>query len=160
MWKQVGGLAACALVTFAAGAIGAVASVEAASFYALLTRPAWAPPASVFGPVWTLLYTTIAFAAWRVWRKGGFRRHRTALVLFIIQLALNALWSWLFFSWHRGALALADIALLLASIVATLVSFWRVERLAGLLLVPYLAWVIFAAALNFAVWQLNPRTLG
>jgi benzodiazapine receptor len=160
MLKQIGGLAGWLLVTFAAAAVGAIASIEASSFYLQLARPAWAPPASVFGPVWSVLYTLIGIAAWRVWRKGGFRLQRAALTLFLAQLVLNALWSWLFFGWHRGALAFADIVLLLVSILATVVAFWRAERLAGALLLPYLAWVSFASALNFAVWQLNTQALG
>jgi benzodiazapine receptor len=160
MLKQIWGLAGWLLVTFAAAAVGAIASIEASSFYLQLARPVWAPPAGVFGPVWSVLYTLIGIAAWRVWRQGGFRLQRAALTLFLVQLVLNALWSWLFFGWHRGALAFADIVLLLASILATLIAFWRAERLAGALLVPYLAWVSFASALNFAVWQLNPQALG
>src|SRR3954462_14503605 len=112
MLKQIGGLVAWLLVTFAAAAVGAVASTEARSFYLELVRPEWAPPAGVFGPVWSVLYTLIGIAAWRVWRKGGFRAQGTALTLFLVQLFLNALWSWLFFAWHRGALAFADIVLL------------------------------------------------
>jgi len=160
MLKQIWGLAGWLLVTFAAAAVGAIASIEARSFYLQLARPTWAPPAGVFGPVWSVLYTLIGIAAWRVWRKGGFRLQRAALTLFLVQLVLNALWSWLFFGWHRGALAFADIVLLLVSILATLIAFWRAERLAGALLVPYLAWVSFASALNFEVWQLNPQALG
>jgi translocator protein len=160
MRQQILGLAAWLLVTFAAAAVGAVASIEAAGFYLQLERPAWAPPAGVFGPVWSVLYTLIALAAWRVWRQGGFAHQRRALTLFLVQLVLNALWSWLFFGWHRGALAFVDIVLLLVSIVATLIAFWRADRVAGVLFVPYLAWVSFASALNFAVWQLNPQALG
>jgi tryptophan-rich sensory protein len=102
----------------------------------------------------------MAIAAWLVWRHGGFRANRAALSLFIVQLALNALWSWLFFAWHRGAWAFADIVVLWGLIVATLVSFWRVRPLAGALLIPYLLWVSFATALNYSVWQLNPQLLG
>jgi len=102
----------------------------------------------------------MGIAAWLVWRTGGFRASRSALTLFLVQLAVNALWSWLFFAWHRGGLAFADIVLLWLLIVATIVSFWRVRPLAGALLIPYLLWVSFAAALNFSVWQLNPRVLG
>jgi translocator protein len=160
MRQQLLGFIAWLLVTFVAAAVGAIASIEAASFYLQLARPAWAPPAGVFGPVWSVLYTLIAVAAWRVWRKGGFAVQRGALTLFLVQLVLNALWSWLFFGWHRGALAFADIVLLLVSIVATLIAFWRADRIAGVLFVPYLAWVSFASALNFAVWQLNPQALG
>jgi tryptophan-rich sensory protein len=102
----------------------------------------------------------MGIAAWLVWRVGGFRAARPALTLFLVQLALNALWSWLFFGWHRGALAFADILLLLALIVVTLLAFWRIRPLAGVLLVPYLLWVSFASALNYSVWQLNPQVLG
>jgi tryptophan-rich sensory protein len=158
--KQVAGLVAWLVASFVAAGIGAAAAIDAAPFYAQLVRPAWAPPASLFGPVWTALYLLMAIAAWLAWRVGGFRAARTALALFFVQLALNALWSWLFFAWHRGGLALADSVVLWAAIVATLLAFWRIRPLAGALLVPYLLWVGFATALNFAVWRLNPRLLG
>jgi tryptophan-rich sensory protein len=158
--QQLAGLAGWLILSFIAAAIGAAASIQAAPFYAQLVRPEWAPPPTVFGPVWTVLYALMGIAAWLVWREGGFRAARSALTLFLVQLAINALWSWLFFGWHRGALAFADILLLAALIVATLVSFWRIRPVAGALLVPYLLWVSFAAALNFAVWRLNPGVLG
>ncbi len=157
---QILGLIAWLVVSFAASAVGAVASIQARSFYSQLDQPAWAPPASLFGPVWTVLYAMMAIAAWLVWRSGGFRANRIALSFFLVQLAINAFWSWLFFAWHRGALAFADIVLLWVLIVATLVSFWRVRPLSGVLLIPYLLWVSFASALNYAVWQLNPQVLG
>lgn len=152
-------LAGWVLVTAAAGALGALASIEARDFYAALSRPAWAPPAGVFGPVWTLLYMSMAVAAWLVWRERGFTRARGALGLFLLQLGANALWSWLFFAWHRGGLAFADIVLLLGLIVATVIAFARIRRAAAWLLVPYLAWVCFATALNWSVWQRNPALL-
>ena len=102
----------------------------------------------------------MGIAAWLVWRVGAFPAARSALTLYLVQLALNALWTWLFFGWHRGALAFADIVLLWVLIVATLIAFWRIRPMAGTLLVPYLVWVSFAAALNFSVWQLNPQVLG
>lgn len=154
------GLIGWVVVSFAASAVGAAASVQARSFYGGLEQPAWAPPPWVFGPVWTVLYGLMAIAAWLVWRAGGFRAQRVALLFFLAQLALNALWSWLFFAWRLGALAFADILLLWLFIVATLVAFWRVRPLAGALLAPYLLWVSFAAALNHALWQLNPEVLG
>ena len=159
-FKQTMGLIGWQLISFAGAAMGAVASVQAATFYQQLATPSWAPLASVFGPVWAVLYALMAIAAWLVWRDGGWRRQRGVLGLFVIQLALNALWSWLFFAWHRGALAFADIALLWLLIVASVIGFWRVRPLAGALLLPYLLWVSFASALNFAVWQLNPQVLG
>lgn len=160
MQRQIVGLIAWLAVVFATAAIGAAASVQAGPFYATLTRPSWAPPGSVFGPVWTILYAMMALAAWLVWREGGFGVARAALVLFLVQLATNALWSWLFFAWHRGALAFADIVVLWVLVLATLVRFWQVDRLAGALLLPYLLWVSFAAALNWSVWRLNPQALG
>lgn len=158
--QKVGGLIGWLAACYATAAIGAAASVRAGDFYMRLVRPDWSPPPSVFGPVWTVLYGLMAVAAWQVWRRAGFRGASTALTLFIVQLGVNALWSWLFFAWHRGGLAFADIVLLWGLIAATLVMFWRVSRLAGALLVPYLLWVSFAAALNFSVWQLNPQALG
>lgn len=157
--QQLVGLLVCLLVTFAAAAIGSIASVDAASFYAQLRQPDWAPPASIFGPVWTVLYFLMAVAAWLVWRVSGFRAARTPLVLFLVQLVFNAAWSWLFFAWHLGAASFANIVVLWVLLVATLIAFWRVRPVAGALLIPYLAWVSFAAALNYAVWQLNPQLM-
>jgi translocator protein len=154
------GLLGWFVLGFAAAAIGATASVRAADFYEQLARPHWAPPASVFGPVWTLLYASMAIAAWLAWRKGGFAMARAGLHLFIAQLVFNTWWSWFFFAWHRGALALADIVLLWVLVAATTVAFWRVRPFAGVLLLPYLAWVGFATALNFVVWRMNPALLG
>jgi tryptophan-rich sensory protein len=157
--KQVMGLVGWLVVSFAASAVGAVASIQAKSFYSQLAQPEWAPPPWVFGPVWTVLYALMGIAAWLVWRSRGFRANRQALTLFLLQLAFNALWSWLFFAWHLGIMALADVLVLWILIVATLVSFWRVRPLAGALLIPYLLWVSFASALNFSLWQLNPQVL-
>jgi tryptophan-rich sensory protein len=158
--QQFTGLIGWFIVSFAVSAVGAIASIEARSFYAGLEQPVWAPPGWLFGPVWTLLFALMAIAAWLVWRNGGFRTNRIALSLFLTQLAFNALWSWLFFAWRLGGPAFADILLLWVLILATLVAFWRAERLAGILLIPYLLWVSFAAFLNYAVWQLNPALLG
>lgn len=157
--RQVYGLVGWAIVTFATAAIGAAASVDAAAFYGTLARPTWAPPSWLFGPVWSVLYALMAIAAWMVWRLHGFQGGRRALVLFIVQLAFNALWSWLFFQWHQGALAFAEVVLLWSLIVATVLSFWKLSRVAAALMIPYLAWVTFASALTFAVWRLNPSVL-
>ena len=146
--------------SFSAAAIGAVASVQAESFYSQLVQPSWAPPPWLFGPVWAVLYTFMGIAAWLVWRHGGFPKNRLALSLFLVQLALNAIWTWVFFAWQLGALAFVNIVVLWILIATTLVLFWRVRSLAGALLSPYLAWVGFAAALNFSLWQLNPDVLG
>jgi tryptophan-rich sensory protein len=159
-FKQILGLAAWLAVTFLAAAIGGAASIQADSFYAELVQPSWAPSSWVFGPVWSALYVSMGVAAWLVWRVDGFRSTRMALNLFLAQLVFNSLWSWLFFAWHRGALAFADILLLWILIAATIVGFLRVRAAAGWLLVPYLLWVTFATALNYALWKLNPEILG
>jgi len=158
--RQVIGLIGWLAVCFIAAGIGGVASMRAGSFYLSLDRPEWAPPATVFGPVWTTLYTLMAIAAWLVWREGGFERARTALGLFLAQLAINAVWSWMFFAWRLGGVAFADIIVLWVLLVATLISFWRIRPLAGVLLLPYLMWVSFAGVLNYSVWKMNPQALG
>lgn len=158
--QKIIGLVAWLATSFAASALGAVASIRASEFYNQLVQPEWAPPAFVFGPVWTVLYALMGVAAWLVWQSGGFRAQRLALGLFFAQLAVNALWSWLFFAWSLGALAFVDILVLITLVVGTLLCFWRVRPLAGLLLLPYLLWISFAAALNYSVWHLNPQILG
>lgn len=154
--SQALGLAGWLLLAFAAAAVGAVASADAATFYAQLVKPSWAPPAWVFGPVWSVLYALMGVAAWLVWRRAGAPGRRTALALFFVQLALNGAWSWLFFGRHAIGAALVEIVLLLLAILATTVAFHRISRPAGWLLAPYLAWVTFASALTFAIWRLNP----
>ncbi len=153
-------LAGWLLVTFAAAALGAWASRDAPQFYAALNKPDWAPPAGVFGPAWTVLYLLMAIAAWQVWRVRGFSTAPRTLGLYLVQLAANALWSWLFFGWHLGAAAFAEVLVLWALILATTIAFWKVHRLAGAMLLPYLGWVTFASALTFACWQRNPQLLG
>jgi benzodiazapine receptor len=149
------------MVAFATAAIGAAASLDAEVFYRELSRPPWAPPGWLYGPVWTLLYLLIGFSGWLVWRVHGFRKARGAFILFFLQLAANALWPWLFFAWRLGGLAFAEILLLWSLIVATVSSFWRLgAKAAAVLLLPYLAWVTFAALLTFSIWQRNPGILG
>ncbi len=126
------------------------------AWYAGLNKPSWNPPAWIFGPVWAALYAMMAVAAWRIWLRGGFAANRRALVLFIAQVALNAAWTPLFFGLQLPAIAFGEILLLWAAIAATMRAFLRVSRPAGWLLAPYLAWVSFAAALNFTLWRLNP----
>lgn len=157
---QAAGLVGWLLLAFAAAAVGGLASVSAGAFYQELVRPAWAPPGWLFGPVWSGLYALMGVSAWLVWRARGFAGAQSALVVFIVQLMANAIWSWLFFVWRQGGLAFAEVLLLWALIVATVVLFWRASRLAAALLLPYLAWVSFASALTFAVWQLNHGLLG
>jgi benzodiazapine receptor len=157
---QIIGLVGWLLLCFAASAVGAMASFQAQSIYGQLVQPDWAPPAWLFGPVWTVLYVMMAISAWLVWRIDGFRGNSKALSLFLIQLLFNALWSWLFFAWQQGLWSFINIVLLWTLIVMTVLSFWRTHKLAGALLLPYLLWVSFATLLNLAVWQLNPEILG
>jgi tryptophan-rich sensory protein len=160
--QQVLGLVAALLLCFAVAGLGAAASVQARDFYAALARPAWAPPGWLFGPVWTALFTVMAVAVWLVWRTpvSQPRPRVLALGLFVVQLAFNSLWSWLFFAWHLGGAAMAEVLLLWLLIGATIVAFRRVQPLAGWLLVPYLLWVSFASLLNYVLWQANPALLG
>jgi len=148
------GLLPFLVLTLGVGAASGYATVhDVATWYPTLIKPSFNPPNWVFAPVWTALYILMAIAAWRVWRvAGAFSR---ALLLFYVQLALNCAWSFLFFKDHRIAAALADIAVMFVLILATAIAFGRRDRWAGILFLPYLAWVGFAAALNGAVWQLN-----
>ena len=141
-------------VTFAAAWIGS--RFQPGEWYGSLIKPALTPPAWIFGPVWTLLYTMMAMAAWLVWRRHGLADAIGPLGLFLGQLALNALWSYLFFGLQRPGLAFIDIVALWVAILATLIAFWRFHPPAGLLLLPYLLWVSFAIYLNFQFWRLNP----
>ena len=154
------GLIAWVIVTFAAASVGAITSARATTFYGQLSQPAWAPPAWLFGPVWSVLYILMAVAAWLVWRDHGLSGARIALGLFVVQLIANALWSWLFFVLHRGAAAVAEIVMLWLLILATVLAFWPLHRLAALLLVPYLAWVSLASALTLSLWRSNRAILG
>ena len=146
------------LICLAAGGIGSIATAESVSaWYRTIEKPSWNPPGWVFAPVWTSLYVTMAIAAWLVWkdRQAGASRRKTALTLFGIQLALNALWSFLFFEWHLLGWALVEILVLWIAIAATLMAFFGIRRTAGWLMVPYLAWVSFASFLTYTIWTLN-----
>ncbi len=159
MTRVVLGLLGWIAVSFSAAAIGGLASSDPGAFYQQLNLPGWAPPSWVFAPVWGLLYFMMGVSAWLVWRKSGSRKVGIPLVLFILQLVANALWTWLFFAWRLGALAFGEILLLWLLVLFTLVSFWRVRPLAGVLLLPYLTWVTFASALTYAIWRGNPSLL-
>jgi translocator protein len=147
------GLVGWLVAAFAAGWIGS--RYMPGEWYASLAKPAWTPPPAVFAPVWTVLYVLMGVAAWLVWRRAGFIGAGTALALFVVQLALNALWSYLFFGLHRPDIAFFEIAALWVMVLVVLLLFWREDWRAGALLVPYLAWVGVASCLNFALWRLN-----
>ncbi len=142
------------VLTFGTAAIGSRFLPD--EWYRKLNKPSWNPPNSIFAPVWTILYLLMAAAAWLVWRHYGVAAALIPLSLFVLQLLLNAAWSWLFFGRHQIRSALIDIVALWILILATLLSFWQLDRMAGILLLPYLAWVSFAMVLNWAIWQKNP----
>jgi translocator protein len=148
-------LTACYLVSF----IGSIATMQSIQgWYQALAKPAWNPPQWLFGPVWTILYGMMGVAAWLVWRtpaEEARASRKVALLLFGIQLALNGLWSWIFFGWRELQWAFVEILVLLAFIVATTVMFAKINRVAAWLMVPYIAWVAFASVLTFEIWRLN-----
>lgn len=160
MFRQVTALLGFMLLTALAAAIGGWASIDAATFYAALDSPDWAPPAWLFGPVWTVLYTLMAVAAWLVWRVQGWDHAASALWLYAVHLVVNALWSWFFFAWQLGYWAFFGAVALWLMVGATTASFWPYRRLAAVLLLPYWAWVTFATALSWSLWQRNPAILG
>lgn len=146
-------------ICFSVSAIGAAASLQAKSFYASLAQPVWAPPGWVFGPVWSVLFLMMSFSAWLIWVEKYRIEIRQPLMVFLVQLALNALWSWMFFAWHSGAGAFVVIVLLVVMILSCITLFWRISKFASGLLIPYVVWVVFAAALNYSLWQLNPNVI-
>ena len=149
-------LTVCVALCYAVGAMGSVLFAGARDgWYASLAKPAFTPPGWIFGPVWTVLYICMGVAAWLVWRRLGLQAGAGPLGLFAIQLALNGAWMPLFSGLRSPGWAFADIVALWVMIVWTTARFFAVRRLAGWLMVPYLAWTSFAAVLNFAIWQLN-----
>jgi translocator protein len=155
------GLAGWLALCFAAGGAGTVATSGVQTFYAQLVKPVWAPPPWLFAPAWTLLYILMAVAAWLVWRERDLDEvralsRRQGLVLFVVQLVLNALWTWLFFRWRLGGPALVELVLMWIMVAAVARLFSRVRPVSAWLLVPYLCWLVYAGALNWAVWRANP----
>ncbi|MGE5531489.1 MAG: TspO/MBR family protein [Bacteroidota bacterium] len=154
--RGLGGLIVLLLLVYAVAAIGGGFTAPAVrDWYPSLIKPSFSPPSWVFGPVWTVLYTLMAIAAWLVLRHAQKRQLQGPMILFGIQLVLNMAWSILFFGLRRPDLGMADIVALWMAILGTIVAFWRVKASAGALLLPYLLWVSFAAALNFELWRLN-----
>jgi translocator protein len=152
MWSLILLIAVC-LLTGVFGSLATSTSVN--SWYVELSKPSWTPPSWVFGPAWTMLYIMMAVAAWLVWRKGYTADVRLALTLFAVQLLVNGLWSYLFFGLRWPGGALVDIAVLWVAIAATAIAFARVSQPATWLMLPYLAWVSFAMALNLEIWRRN-----
>jgi tryptophan-rich sensory protein len=149
------GLAVSLGIVFAAATIGGLfTSASVSTWYQTLAKPGFTPPDWIFGVVWTALYAMMGLAAWLVWRQSG-RGRRLPLVLFFVQLGLNVAWSGIFFGLRLPGSAFAEIVLLWLAIAATLGAFLRISPAAGLLMIPYLLWVTFAAVLNFGIWRLN-----
>jgi tryptophan-rich sensory protein len=150
------GLVVLLVVCFAAAGIGgAVTTPKIATWYTTLAKPSCNPPNWIFGPVWSALYFCMTISAWSVWRQGGFSGTTLPLTLFGIQLALNVLWSCIFFGLEQPGFAFVEVLLLWLAIAATMIAFWQRSSIAGILFVPYLAWVSFASVLNFLIWRLN-----
>jgi translocator protein len=154
-WSAILALAGFLGVNFAAAASGAV--FRPGAWYRDLAKPSWNPPDWLFPIAWAALYLMIAIAGWLVWRKAGFSGGAFALGLYLLQLALNAGWSWLFFGLRRMDWALAECLALWLVIAATIAAFAPISATAAWLMVPYLAWVGFASFLNFTILRLNPR---
>jgi benzodiazapine receptor len=157
--KLVIGFIIWLVITFAVAFWGSTFSPGSGTstgvWYSQIQKPSFTPPNWIFGPVWTLLYAMMATAAWLVWKQAGFGAAKAALIIFLIQLALNFLWSWIFFGQHLIGWALLDIVILWIAIFATMILFWQKSPLAGALMLPYLGWVSFASILNFSIWRLN-----
>jgi benzodiazapine receptor len=151
--KSVLGAIAALVITFGAGYIGSRFPVD--EWYAALSKPSWNPPNWLFGPVWSALYLLMAISVWLVWREKGISGAILPLSIFLLQLILNVAWSWLFFGLHEPSWAFSEIIVLWLTILANIILFWRINTISGVLLVPYLAWVTFAAFLNYTLWRLN-----
>lgn len=147
------GLACFVLLVVAVASTGA--AFKPGVWYETLAKPAWTPPNWLFPVAWTLLYLMIAIAGWLVWREVGFAKAGLAFAFYFGQLLLNAAWSWLFFGLHRMDLALGDIVLMWIAVVANIITFYAIRPEAAYLLLPYLMWVSYAAALNLVIWNMN-----
>jgi len=142
-------------LAMAAAASGAV--FKPGRWYQQLAKPSWRPPDWAFGPVWMVLYATMAVAAWLVYEKAGFAGAGTALGIYLVHLLVNAGWSAVFFGLRSPGWGLIEVIGLWTSVLATIVAFLPIHMTAGLLLLPYLAWVSVATMLNYRIWQLNPQ---
>lgn len=155
--KKAGRFILCLLFCQSAGLLGSIFTFSAIpTWYALLNKPSFSPPNFVFGPVWLILYTLMGISLFLIWQKGlGRRDVKSAIIVFLFQLFLNSLWSIIFFGFKGIPGALLIIGLLWLMILLTIIKFYSLDRRAAYLLLPYLAWVGFAAILNFSIWSLN-----
>jgi tryptophan-rich sensory protein len=152
-WLPLGLFLGLALAAAGLGALATATSVD--TWYVTLRKPQWTPPDWIFAPVWAVLYLLMAVATWRAWRTGDALVARRTVSLYSAQLTLNVLWSILFFRMRHPAAALVEIVVLWTVLVIILFRYWRIDRLAAVLWMPYVAWITFAAALNGAIWSLN-----
>jgi len=143
------------LSLFVSGLGAAITASSVGNWYQTIEKPAFNPPDWVFAPVWTSLFIMMAVSAWRIWRRAGFKNARSALALYGLQLGLNLGWSAVFFGFQQIRPALAEIIVLLVVLIATTIAFWRIDRISGILFVPYVLWVGFATLLNASLWLLN-----
>jgi benzodiazapine receptor len=149
-------LALLVVVNFVVGALGGLSTASGVDgWYADAEKVPWTPPNGVFAPAWSVLYVLMGVSAWLVWRRGGWAPARTALTLYVVQLALNAAWTPIFFSGRLVWVALGIIVALEVVLVATAIAFWKHSRVASWLLGPYLTWVAFATTLNLGIAVLN-----
>jgi len=143
------------VVCLGIGGLGAMATTpEIDGWYRTIEKPSWNPPDWIFGPVWTTLYIMMAIAGWRVWTMADTKR-TLPISLFGIQLLLNLAWSFIFFAMRQPGWAFAEIVVLWLAITATMLTFFQRSKLAGVLFIPYWAWVSFASVLNFTIWRMN-----
>ncbi|MDH4157913.1 MAG: tryptophan-rich sensory protein [candidate division Zixibacteria bacterium] len=147
------GLAFWLVLTFGVAAFAS--QFEPGEWYTYLAKPSWTPPGWLFGPVWGILYLSMSLSAWLIWRQRSRRAVGLPLGFYLIQLAANGLWSWLFFGRQWIGLALVDLVILVCVVAITAAMFLRVRKIAGIMMLPYLLWICFAAALNFQIWRLN-----
>ena len=153
-WQHIVFAAGCVILAAGIGSLTTIPNIP--TWYAGLEKPGFTPPNWAFGPAWTVLYILMGISFWRILERGNRVPGKTvAVVLFLVQLALNAFWSVAFFGLHSPLFGLAVISAMIVFIIATIFAFWRLDRLAGLLMIPYLAWVSFACALNLSVFLLN-----
>ena len=144
------------LITLSAGFIGSFFTTSSiTTWYAFINKPFFSPPNWLFAPVWTLLYILMGISAFLIWKKRDNLKTKQAFIFYGIQLILNALWSIIFFGMHNPGLALLEIIILWLFILITLIKFYKINKIAGLLFIPYLLWVSFASILNYAIWMLN-----
>jgi len=155
--KNIVALTLWLAICYLAAWIGAQVSpgIGPSDWYNTIEKPSWNPPNWLFGPVWSLLYTTMGIAAWIVWKEHRWTNAGRALNFFLIQLALNTGWSWVFFGAQSPGWALIHIIVLLAAIVYTTILFFEKSKISGYLMIPYILWVSFATVLNGAIWWLN-----